>query len=226
MLNRFFKLSILALALGAFTFTACQKEDVASALTTDEYVDQALYLMQDEGNIGRHGCYELVFPISVEFPDGTTVTAENYEEMGTAIRTWRENHDRRDGHPTFVFPFEVMSQDGDIISVGDRAELRRLREACGRDYFNGRDFRGHRDQCTPCFHLTFPVTIEFPDETTATANSRQELKMLVRQWRQDNPDVDGRPHLTFPITVQMTETDELVTVNSREELQALRESCN
>lgn len=225
MLKQFLGTSLLfALSLGFF-FTSCDNEDV-QVPTTEEYVDQALFIIQEEGNIGRFGCFELVFPLAIEFPDETMIAVEDYEGLATAIQEWRENNPTPNGHPTFVFPIDVMSQEGDLITVNDRSDLRELRRECGRDYFQGRDFRGHRGHCQPCFTLTFPVTIELPDETTVTVESRQELKETIHQWKEDNPGVPGRPHLTFPVTVEMNDTGELVTVNSREELKELRESCN
>ena len=219
---------IFLLATIALFFTACQKDDATAALTTEEYVDQALFLIQEEGNIGPFGCYELVFPVTLEMPDGTTITAAEYDELAEALRGWHEANPRlrhRDHRPQFVFPIEVFTEEGELVSVEDRADLKRLREACGSDEFGRRDRRGHRGNCEPCFHLVFPINIQFPDDTTTEVADRQELKQTIRQWRADNPGVDERPQIVFPINVEMNETGEIVTVNNREELKELRESC-
>jgi len=47
---------------------SCNKSD---ELTVDEAVDQALYSAQERGGLGRYGCYELVFSVTIALPDGT-----------------------------------------------------------------------------------------------------------------------------------------------------------
>ncbi len=67
----------------------------------------------------------------------------------------------------------------------------------------------------------FPLTIQFPDGTTAEAADRAELKSLAREWKEANPDSEERPAIVFPIDVTL-EDGSTVTVNSKEELKALR----
>jgi len=57
------------------------------------------------------------------------------------------------------------------------------------------------------------------------ATDQQNLRQLVREWRQNNPGVHARPEIVFPITVTMTTDSTQVILNSREELRALKESC-
>ena len=208
------------LAIVAIT-VACNKSD---ELTTEEAVDQALYSIQERGGMGRFGCYELVFPVTLTFSDGTTAEVNSYDEMKQALRTYFQTTSDRP-HPNFVFPISVISQDGDLISVNDQEELRRLRADC-RGTFDHHGPQGHGQHGLSCFQIVFPITIEFPDGTTAQASDRMELHQLIRTWRHDHPDVAARPKVVFPITVKMTDDDALVTVNSREELQDLKESCD
>jgi hypothetical protein len=67
--------------------------------------------------------------------------------------------------------------------------------------------------------------VAFPDSTTAQATDQQNLRQLVREWRQNNPGVHARPEIVFPVTVTMTADSTQVILNSREELRALKESC-
>ena len=205
---------------------ACNKNDDTAVI--EDAVDQALYSAQDRGGIGKYGCYELVFPATILLPDSTTVEVASYDEIKDALRAYYQangtggHHGRP--HLSFVYPISVLSQDGELITVNNNDELRALRAECGGGTFGHHGHHGHGNHLS-CFEVIFPVTVAFPDSTTATANSRQELHQLIREWRQANPGAQGRPHITFPITVQMIEDGTTVTINSREELRDLKESC-
>jgi hypothetical protein len=224
------KLMFMPLVVTLATFIACTKNDTSVA---EDAVDQALYSVQERGGMGRFGCYELQFPVTIELPDSSTATVNSFDEMKQTLRDFFEENGTTE-HPhhghgfrpfiNFVFPITVVNADGELITVDDEQELRELRAACPGTFGN-HTHHGHGNHGLSCFEITFPVTIAFPDSTTAEANSRQEMMQLIRTWKQANPGVQGRPHMTFPLTVKMTEDGSLVTVNSREELRDLKENC-
>lgn len=205
---------------------ACNKSD---EMTADEAVNSALYSIQERGGMGRLGCFELVFPVTLSLPDGTTAEVNSYDEMTQTFRAFfaANGHLGGDGRPqpSFVFPVSVVSQEGALITLNNAEELRRLRAECS-DRFGDHDPRRHERRWLSCFEIVFPVNIEFPDGTTAQAADRQALQQLIRIWQQGNPGVDERPQVVFPMTVQMTEDGTLVTVSNREDLRRLKESCN
>ncbi|MBK9336797.1 MAG: hypothetical protein IPM98_09490 [Lewinellaceae bacterium] len=216
-----------AFALVALLFS-CTKTD---ELTVDEAVDQALYGVQERGGMGRYGCYELVFPVAIELPNGTTVEADSYDAIKQQLRTYFEaNSDSRRlrrgvrPHLNFVFPISVVSEDGDLIAVESEETLQRLRAECAGT-FGSHDPRGHGQHGLSCFEVVFPITIEFPDGTTAEAGDRQAVHQLLRVWMQNNPGVPARPKVTFPLTVKMADDGSLVTVDSPEALRRLKADC-
>lgn len=219
---------------------ACNKADT---VTVADAVDQTLYSVQERGGMGKYGCYELVFPVTITLPDSTTATVNSYDELKAALKAYFEtngvpSNGNGNGHGhhhgphngitppqiNFVFPISVLSQDGEVITVANESELLALREACAGTFGN-HDPQGHGEHGLSCFELVFPVTIMFPDSTTAQAADRVALKDLIHTWRQNNPTVHERPQLVFPVTVIMTDDSTSVTVNSSEELHALKESC-
>ena len=205
---------------------ACNK---SSDVTVDDAVDSALYSIQERGGMGRFGCFELVFPVTVNLPDGTTAEVNSYDEMAQVFRAYYADSDHRGAgrpYPSFEFPVSVISQDGELITLNNADEMRRLRLECANDRFGQHDIRGHSDRLLSCFEIVFPINIEFPDGSIVQANSRQELHQLIRTWHQDHPVVDSRPKVVFPITVKLTEDGTLVTVDNREELHDLKDSCN
>jgi hypothetical protein len=227
---KFLKFFLLAVIAIAATLTACNKNDDTAV---EDAVDQALYSAQERGGLGKYGCYELIFPATIVLPDSSTVEVNSYEEIKTALRTYFQSqgtggnghHHHNRPKLSFVYPISVLSQDGEVITVETQEELIELRVACAGATFGQHGHGGHGQHGLSCFDIVFPVTIQFPDSTTATANSRQEMRQLTREWRQNNPGVQGRTQVVFPITVKMTDDSTLVTVNSREELKQLKEDC-
>ncbi|MCC7245278.1 MAG: hypothetical protein IT269_06340 [Saprospiraceae bacterium] len=214
---------------------ACNKDNATSD-QIDDAVDQALYSVQERGGIGRFGCYELVFPVTIQLPDSTTAAVNSYDEMKQALRDWFQangvpqggGHGQGQGprpRPQFVFPISVVNESGEIITVANEDELRQLRADCPGATFGNHGPNGHGQHGLSCFTLVFPITLSFPDSTTQTVNSRQEMRDAIHTWRQNNPGVQGRPEIVFPITVQMTDDSSQVVVNSKDDLRDLKESC-
>lgn len=75
-----------------------------------------------------------------------------------------------------------------------------------------------------CFKLNYPVSIQFPDSTVVTVNSREELISTIKTWRQNNPTVHGRPHLVYPVSITMKDST-VLTVNTKEEMKNIIFDC-
>ena len=194
--------------------------------------------------MGKYGCYELIFPVTVNFPDSTTQEVNSYDELKDAIRTWYQANGGGNGggnghhhgnhhnpvdslpHPTLAFPVSVLSPDGEIITVNNESELHDLKEACGGGTFGHHDHHGHGQHGLACFEIQFPITIQFPDSTTAIAADQAALHTLLHDWKHNNPGVSGHPEIVFPIQVVMKDDSTVVTVNSKQELHDLKKGCN
>lgn len=229
------KFLLLPLAAIVAFAIACNKDLTSTEIT--DYVDESLYAVQERGGMGKFGCYELVFPVTIALPDSTTQEVASYDEMKAAIRAWAEanggqiggGHGHHGGgdrpRPAFVFPISVISQAGELITVNNEEELRALRAECGGGSFGQHGHQGHGQHGLSCFQILFPVTVAFPDGTTAEAADQQALRDLLHTWRKNNPDATERPSFVFPISVQMTDDSTTVAVNSADELHQLKEDC-
>ena len=219
MLNRIFKIStVFALTIFATLFTSCDKESVLSDEIVQNFVNESVEAVERSGSVGRTGCYEFVFPVSITFPDESTTSIEDYETLRATIKEWKEANPDTEEKPSLAFPLEVVAEDGAIISVESKDALKELKQACRR---NGRKNHNKGDRC---FEIVFPLSITFPDGTTTAYADRMTLKMAVRAWKVANPDAEERPMLAFPIDLTL-EDGTTVTVNNSEELQAQKESC-
>jgi hypothetical protein len=214
MTSRILKITAL-LFFAATLFVACDKE-----ATTDSFgeieTQEAFMQMEEAGHLGCNGCFQLVFPVTLVFEDGTTAAVDSRIAIRQAIRAWIQDNGRPTQRPQFAYPFGVTLRDGTVQTIASDEDLRELVQGCRPN--------GPHDR-TPCYDLVFPVTLVYPDGTEAEAAGPMALRQLLRQWKQDNPDSDERPTLGFPIQVTLSANDSLVTVNSQEELMALREDC-
>ncbi|MCS6930339.1 MAG: hypothetical protein NZM43_12695 [Saprospiraceae bacterium] len=220
------KFLMMAAVLTAIGILACTKNE--NALESEEAVDQALFAAQERGGLGSYGCYELVFPVTIQLPNGTTAEVNSYEELAQKLQTFFETNGRpkRGVRPmfSFVFPISVVNSSGEAIIVENDQQLRQLRAEC-KGTFDQRGPKGYGRHGVACFEFVFPVTIVFPDGTTAQAENARALRQILRTWKQNNPNATERPELLFPLQVKMRRTGEIITVNNAAELAALKNSC-
>ena len=205
-------------------FSSCQKDQ--SSADVENFVLQSMYEIEERSACGIEGCYELVFPVTIEFADGTTQEVADYDALHQAIRDWIQANagtQPRPERPHLVLPFEVLNDAGEVITVSTQEELMDLRRACVVATF-GPNHHGHLGKDRPCFKPVFPLTLSFPDSTLVTVNTPLELEQAIRAWKLANPGAPGRPEFVFPITVQKKDGT-LVVVNTPEELRALKADC-
>jgi len=198
--------------------TSCTKEEI-NVQDVENFTNDSVDNIERKCKTGKHGCFEFVWPISITFEDGTTAEYEDHETLKAGIRAWKEANPDATERPTLVFPLDIMDEEGNLITVTSQEELREIVKAC-KDSF-GR--RGHARQA--CVKINYPVTIQYPDESTESFEDRRALKTALRAWKEANPDAETRPELVFPIEVTMVSTEEVITVNSSEELKAIKEEC-
>ena len=221
-MKRILNVSLLAMLAIMALFTSCEKEDL-NIDDVENYVDEAIFGLQGQANCGKFGCYEFIFPISIQFTDGSTVEVEDYASLRERLKTYREENADAE-RPSFVFPLSVTTEEGEIVTVSTQEELRELRRECRREFFSRHGHKGHRFRGMFCFKLNFPLTLVFPDETEQEVAGPREMHVTLHKWKRDNQDVEERPEIQFPIEVTM-EDGTVVTVEDKEALMELKDSC-
>lgn len=219
-----FLFAVLSLSLVGGLVTSCSDTDDFELLNVEDYVDDSIHEMESLGKIGKRGCNEFIFPISVDFPDGTSSSVDDYETLKETIKEWKESNPEADEKPSLAFPIEVMTEDGELITVADREELKELRRACRRSHFDG-PRRARRFFRTACFKPVFPISVEFPNGSIFEAANRGSLKAALRAWKESAGETDEKPSVVYPITVEYEDGTQ-VEAASREELKALKDECD
>lgn len=215
-MNSQLKISMLACFSFLIILTSCSTDDI----NVNDFTDDTLFLMESETRSGKLGCYELVYPVTVAFPDGSTKEVNDSDELKSAVKSWKENNQDVNGRPHLAFPYDILTEDGTLITVENRIQKRKLMIRCKVSMGNGP--HGHLGK--PCFKIVYPITIVFPDESSLELDSRKALKLALREWRKANPNAEERPSIGYPIEV-IFEDETTQTINSVEELKQLKKDC-
>lgn len=221
-MKKLFGLFTLAIFSIALTMSSCTKEEVWT--DAENYVFGA-YDGLRKGPLGGHDrCYKVVFPVTLEFPDGTQIEVDDRAELIETIRDWKANNPDATERPTVVFPIEVVNKDGDTITVESKEEMMALAAECPGRRHGDRACRHFGNfLANKCFKVELPVSIVLPDGEIVTIEDRKDVAKLLREWKKNRPD--EVPEIVFPITITLKDDNSTVEVNSIEELEAIIEEC-
>lgn len=219
MFNRLFKFGTLILLGAMLAFTSCEKEEGLLIEDFGPTTDSLLFNGRGPHSPGLHElgdrCFELVFPVTVEFPDGTKKEVANKDQYLSAINTWRKNNPRVKGMPKIAFPYEVMLKDGTVTTIENMEDLKDILDNC-------RPVRGPHTQS--CYQVVFPVTLKFPDSTSKVINSAEAFKAALEAWRAANPEAKGHPTIAFPYSIKLN-NGTVVILNSIQDLREAIHAC-
>lgn len=215
-------LILLVGLFATFTFTSCEKENISQD-DVENYVDRSIFELQSKANCGKFGCYEFIFPISIQFEDGSTVEVEDYASLKDVLKTYREENPDAE-RPSLVFPLSVTTEEGEIVVVENKEEMMELRQACRKSFFKRHGHKGHRFRAMFCFKPVFPLTIVFPSGEEEEVAGPREMRILLHAWKRANRDAEERPEIQFPVDVTL-EDGTVMTVESKDALKDLKDSC-
>ena len=211
----------MLLAALAITFTSCEQENY-DVTDIDNFTDGTIDGLQ-RGVVGKRHCLEFVFPISIEFVDGTTAEVESYIDLHETVKAWFEENDvekSKENKPQLIFPLQVLNKEGEVIDVASEEELLELRKECPRI---GKCKKGKKGRGFKCFSLVFPVALTIDGEDQ-TFENRLALKAAVRAYKIEAGDDFERPTLVFPVTIEY-EDETQAEIANKEELIAAKQAC-
>jgi len=171
-------------------FTSCQKEDTLAS-DADNFATLSTRGVERGPGGGLAGCYELVFPVTIQLPDSTFVEVGDYDALKQALHDW---YIANGGHPhhfrriVLVYPVQIINLAGDTVTVETPEAMRELIALCrpdggghhgggdpdtlggGHHGGGGHDSIGggghHGSSRWPMFHLRFPADHFFPGQLT------------------------------------------------------------
>ena len=123
----------------------------------------------------------------------------------------------------FVYPFNLIGEDGTVVTVNSTRELFDALASCNGIYQDSLDYGGDWDydfdegfEYIACYQLAFPYSVELTDGSQVSVQNHQQLCDLLVQ----GSIVD----YVYPISLT-DEEGNAVTVNNAEELNEQIESC-
>ena len=204
--------SVLALILAVGVISSC--DDNGSDVDCDPIVNDADLVAAIQSATNKQDISESALPtgaqsiLDSDFSESFVSRAQLVPEVGYEV-TLRLESGAEVGERSLAY-FNLEGQE--LRATGRFVDGLRERGRLGRRA------RGLRD----CFDFVFPISLTVPDGSTITLESREDWS-LIRDWYQANPDAEDRPAFVFPLDIQFG--DELLTINSLEELREAKGAC-
>ncbi len=221
MIKKISFLSLLFAMFGMSLITSCSTDDLDDE--NIDFTENFTYdLEKNEGEARENDCFELVFPISFTMPDGSILDVEEDQSIRELLSEWKENNPDVEGKPELNLPITViLNETGEELVLSSHEEIRNLKKDCG--FGKGKGKHGGKRKC---FEIQLPVSFTTSDGSTITVEEGQSIKDVLKEYKENNPDVESRPELNFPITVILKEDGLELAIDSEEELKELKEECH
>ena len=153
-------------------------------------------------------CVDLVYPISIENPEGDIIYVESEYYLHEYIDQYYQNCNSNDcGDFSLVYPLtvEYYSETNDqtqILTINSEEELEELLDDYCYDDDDGGD---DEDGLDICGEIVYPVTVEAPNGDQFTGNTEEEIMSFIEEWSSNNcntMECDTDFELVFPITME------------------------
>ena len=171
-------------------------------------------------------CFDLVFPITFEMPDGSSITVgSDSEEEWQEIKSWYDDNPESEQKPVMQFPV-VIFFDEESITIQNTEDLRTAYSECRSD----REKRNGWGRERGCFELVYPITFIMPDGSSMTVESDDENGWSnLKNWYDENPGFEEEmPEFQYPVDIlyQTENEDSLVAINNEEEMLEAKDACS
>ena len=79
---------------------------------------------------GKRKCYKLAFPATVDFPDGTSLEAEDRDQLHQFLRDWKHDNPDATDRPSLAYPYDVILHNGDMKTIANDEDKEALKDYC------------------------------------------------------------------------------------------------
>ena len=155
-------------------------------------------------------CVDIVYPISIENPEGEILSVESEDELNEYINQYYENCNGLDcGDFTLIYPLtiEYYSENNnqtETLTINSEEEMEEyLGEYC---YNDDDDDEGGLDTCG---EIVYPVTVEAPNGEQFTGDSEEDIMLMIEEWYSNNcnsTECDYEFELVFPLTMEFEDS--------------------
>lgn len=162
-------------------------------------------------------CFEMVYPVSYDMPDGTVITGNNEEEIWTPMKVWHEAHPDSEEKPELQYPVDLIFEDGTEKTIENNEEMAWAKKGC----------KGKKDKdkyYESCLDLVYPASFDMPDNSVVTANNKEEMWTAIKAWYEANPTAEEKPALQYPVDVIFKDGN-TATIDNEEEMILAKKNC-
>lgn len=104
------------------------KEEIITVNSDDEFA-RIKDACEDRIVSAEEICFNFIFPLSVNM-NGEIITGENADELRLAMKEWYDTNPDTDVKPEFVYPIQIIFEDGTTEQLENDQDLRDAKEAC------------------------------------------------------------------------------------------------
>ena len=169
---------------------------------------------RDRGDKDGFKCFELVLPATFVMPDGSSITVED-ENGYMAVRAWYGNNSDSKEKPTLQYPVNIIYRDGDTQTINNDEEMGNTKADCRKWDDDKKDWG--------CFRLVYPITFIMQDGSAISMIDKEDW-MELKSWYEENPDIEEKPALQYPVNIIYRDGD-TKTINNDEEMASAKEDC-
>ncbi len=175
---------------------------------------------------GDWRCFYLVFPVTFEMPDGSTITVETDDESGWSdLKSWYDNSGAVIERPSIQYPVDIIfktEESETTITIDNAEEMNSAKEECREAFEENQEWDVKR-----CFVFVFPITFEMPDGSTITVETDDESGWSGLESWYNNDENEAEPSLQYPVDIvlETEEGEETVTINSEGDMNSVEEAC-
>ena len=190
-------------------------------------------------------CVDLVYPITIQSPEGENLSFEDENSLIDHIENWYGNNPDSDQEFELIFPISVeyFSETNDqlesLIIYSEEEMEEYIEEYCIEDQDddgvddNGDDTDDGDDEDIfydyTCGEVVFPISIEDPNGVVFNSDNEESLLEYIEQWFIDNNcnnvDCDDDFEVVYPISITYESGNDLITmaIQSEEMLEEMNE---
>ena len=81
-------------------------------------------------HIAVRKCLDLLFPVTINFPDGEQLEVASKEELRDALEAWRMDNPGAGERPKLDLPFDVQTVNGNIFTITSKEDIKAALEDC------------------------------------------------------------------------------------------------
>lgn len=112
-------------------------EDGTTQTVSNEMEEEALW-ETCYGDLDFGICFDLNFPITLIYPDSSTVDVNSEVELFTTIEAYYEANEDTEEDIDVQFPINITLSDGTVQAINNEEELEAALEACFEDFGTGK----------------------------------------------------------------------------------------